>query len=95
MTDDFDIDDIAAMHRQGDLGAFVRSRITAGKARRTQPPAPAPPRTAGHRPGAWPPGTRPPGPAPDPGTPAQWQEALDDYRAHIRHRMARDDEETP
>lgn len=103
MTADWEpeIDDIKAMRQENggsDLRAFLRQQIAAGKSRRTPPPAPAPGLPAGRRPGAWPPGTRPPGPAPGTGAPAQWQRALDGYREHLRHRMARDDDiaqETP
>lgn len=91
MSGDFDTEDVAAMRRQGDLRAFLREQLAAGRARRSQVPTPTPPRPTGRRPGAWPPGTRPPGPAPTTGTPAQWQQAVDDYRATVRRRMARDD----
>ncbi|MFF4403665.1 hypothetical protein [Streptomyces sp. NPDC001404] len=103
MTADWEpeTDDIKAMRSENggsDLRAFLRTQIATGRARRTPPPASAPRLPAGRRPGAWPPGTRPPGPAPSTGTHAQWQQALHDYREHLRHRMARDDDtaqETP
>ncbi|MFD0384643.1 hypothetical protein ACFQ2B_27690 [Streptomyces stramineus] len=58
VSGDFDTDDVAAMRRQGDLRAFLRDQIAAGKARRTQAPALTPPRPTGRRPGR---GRRAPG----------------------------------
>lgn len=74
-----EVEDVAAMKREGDLSRFLRQQIRDGQARRDKPtpvPKPAPP--PGYRPGAWPSGTSPPGPLPDRG--ADWHRALDRYR---------------
>jgi hypothetical protein len=84
VSDDFDVDDIAAMRREGDLSGFLRDQLRAGNARRTQPaPKPAP-RPTGRPPGAWPTGTSPIEPAPSRHTAADWAQALDDYREWLR-----------
>jgi hypothetical protein len=49
-----EIADVAAMHREGDLGRFLRDQIRAGQARRAKPPPVRPPPPPGRRPGAWP-----------------------------------------
>jgi hypothetical protein len=89
-------DDITAMHRQGDLKAYMRSLIQP-----TRTPARAPkkrrkpawgviPIPADHKPGQWPPGTRPPGPAPERQLPAaDWDNAVQRYRTEA----TQDDEE--
>lgn len=102
MTDAWEpeVDDIAAMRRENggrDMRAFMRQQIADGRARRTeQPTKPVAPQVPGHRPGAWPPGTRPPDPPPPVGTPAEWQQAVDDYREYLRREVlnADDPEET-
>lgn len=76
---DFDEADIRAFRREGSLRDFLRLQQAAGKTRRTERPA-KPPRPPGHRPGAWPTGSSPPTSQPR-GTPAQWAEALDDFRS--------------
>lgn len=86
MSDDFDVDDIAAMQHQGDLKAFMRSRLRQGPKATKKPPAWKPP--PGHRPGGWPPGT---GPV-NRGDPVaawdrEWDAALDDYRTWIRTQL--------
>lgn len=85
---DFDVDDVAAMRKQGDFRDFLRQQIADAKTRRdaeavTAPP-PSPP---GYSPGAWPAGTQPP--VPSPCSAADWQAHL----ADIRDRLARDDEQ--
>lgn len=80
MSDDFDVDDISAMRREGDLSSFLREQLRAGRARRDQPAVPAPRRPTGRAPGAWPTGTSPQ-PPPNAQPPAEaWAAALDDYR---------------
>ncbi|MEU0393854.1 hypothetical protein ABZ208_13925 [Streptomyces sp. NPDC006208] len=76
-----EVEDVAAMKREGDLSRFLRQQIRDGQARRDKPtaaPKPAPP--PGYQPGAWPSGTGPPGPlkAQPPGA---WADALDRFRA--------------
>lgn len=74
-----EVENVAAMKREGDLSRFLRDQIRAGRSRRETPqvalPPPPPP---GHRPGAWPTGSSPPGPirAEPPGA---WAEALRRY----------------
>ncbi|MEV0779224.1 hypothetical protein [Streptomyces sp. NPDC050428] len=81
---DFDETDISAMKREGDLSAFLRDQIRAGRQRRDTPTTAAPPpKPPGHRPGAWPSGTSPPEPRPSAHAPAQWGAALNDYRAAL------------
>lgn len=81
MTDDFDIDDIAAMRKQGDLRAFLRSRISKGPKTPQVAAAKPPP---GHKPGAWPEGTRPVRRGdPRANWGPEWDAALDDIRQHI------------
>lgn len=78
-----EIEDVAAMRREGggDLRAFMRSQIAAGKARREPQAAPEKPRPSGHRPGAWPTGSSPPGPPPERSIPAHvWDAAVRHYR---------------
>lgn len=81
MTDDFDVTDITAIREQGDLRAFMRSRIRRPAQTKPAPTTPRP----GHNPGAWPAGTRPVdrghrlngwGP--------EWDAALTDYRERLR-----------
>ena len=80
MSDDFGVEDVTAMREQGDLHAFMRSRIR----RPGRQPAPQqPPRPPGHRPGAWPDGTGPPAPVNDAIPLAAWADALDAYRAWL------------
>lgn len=74
-----EIEDVAAMKREGDLGAYLRGQIRAGRDRRIKPAPVKPAAPPGHRPGAWPSGTSPPGPLPNRG--ADWTHALDRYRA--------------
>lgn len=81
MTDDFDVDDVAAIRAQGDLRAFMRSRMRRTATTPPKEPEWKPP--PGHIPGAWPPGTRPV----DRGDPLtnwtpEWTAALEDYRLH-------------
>lgn len=65
---DFDSDDIAAMRKQGDLTAFLRSRISSGPKAAKKPPP-------------WkPPGTGPAAPINQVLPSSAWQAALDDYR---------------
>lgn len=76
-------DDVAAMRRQGDFRAFLRT-LTAATPQPQPRPAPAAPaepppgRDPDRRPGAWPAGTR--RPAPNTTALADWQDALADYR---------------
>lgn len=74
-----EVENVAAMKREGDLGRFLRDQIRAGNARRAEPPKTVTPKPPGHRPGAWPSGTSPPGPL-KPQPPGAWAEALDEYR---------------
>ncbi|NGO73467.1 hypothetical protein [Streptomyces boncukensis] len=90
MTDDFDVEDVAAMREQGDLREFLRSRIRRPTG---TPPAPAPPRLPGHRPGAWPPGAGPTPRSEPPAITPEWTAALDDYRQHLLTELH--DEEDP
>lgn len=80
-----EVEDIAAMKREGDLSRFLRDQIRAGNARRTAPakavPSPKPP---GYKPGAWPTGTSPPETPPQQHSPADWQRALDEYREWLQ-----------
>ncbi|MGW4050844.1 hypothetical protein ACWENA_08420 [Streptomyces sp. NPDC004779] len=80
MNDDFDVDDISAMRREGDLSSFLREQLRAGRARRDQPAVPAPRRPTGRPPGAWPTGTTPKPQEPVQYPPGAWEAALDDYR---------------
>lgn len=75
-----EIENTAAMRREGDLPRYLRDQIRAGNSRRTTPPKTVTPKPPGHRPGAWPSGTSPPGPVPNPYPPAAWAAALTDYR---------------
>jgi hypothetical protein len=84
-----EIADVSAMHREGDLGRFLRDQIRAGRARRATPDKPAPPlKPPGHRPGVWPSGTSPPGPV-KPQPPGAWAQALE------RHRLGLDSQHDP
>lgn len=75
-----EVEDVAAMKREGDLGRYLRQQIRDGQARRTKPARPpAPPPPPGYRPGAWPTGTSPPGPL-KPQPPGAWDHALERYR---------------
>ncbi|MGW6557950.1 hypothetical protein [Streptomyces hydrogenans] len=84
MSDDFDVDDISAMRREGDLSSFLREQLRAGRARRDQPAVPTPRRPTGRPPGAWPAGTAPVGRTPSRHTAADWARALDEYREWLR-----------
>lgn len=75
-----EVEDVAAMKREGDLSRFLRQQIRAGQARREKPAPTPPPRPPGHRPGAWPSGTSPPEPVRHEHPPAAWGQALDEYR---------------
>ncbi|TXS21407.1 hypothetical protein EAO71_27290 [Streptomyces sp. ms191] len=83
MSDDFDVDDIAAIRREegaAGIKALMRAQLAIGKARREQP-APKPARRpTGRPPGAWPTGSRPPDPLKSQ-PPGAWDHALDRYRA--------------
>lgn len=84
-----EVENVAAMKREGDLGRFLRDQIRAGNARRTTPAKAAPPpKPPGHRPGAWPSGTSPPGPL-KPQPPGAWAQALE------RHRQGLDSQHDP
>lgn len=92
MTDEFDVSDIAAMRKQGDLHAFMRSLMRPG------PPAPKEPEWVpppGHVPGAWPPGF---GPVErdDPLTAwtPEWTAAVEDYRAWLKADLEDDQHDT-
>lgn len=74
-----EVENVAAMRREGDLGRFLRDQIRAGNARRTEPPRVVVPKPPGHRPGAWPSGTSPPGPL-KPQPPGAWAAALERHR---------------
>lgn len=74
-----EVENVAAMHREGDLGRYLRQQIREGQARRVKPPPARPPRPPGHRPGVWLSGTSPPGPLP-PLPPGLWAAALDRHR---------------
>lgn len=75
-----EVEDVAAMKREGDLSAYLRNQIRAGRDRRSKPaPAPAP-RPPGYRPGAWPTGASPPDPQPPDAWTPEWTQALDEYR---------------
>ena len=80
MSDDFSIEDIAAMRREGDLSSFLRDQLRAGRARRDQPAVPAPRRPTGRPPGAWPTGLTPAASLAAQYPASAWTEALDDYR---------------
>lgn len=81
-----EVEDVAAMKREGDLSTFLRQQIRAGNSRRTTPTRAAPPpKPPGHRPGAWPSGTSPPGPQPQRHTQADWDRALSRYRLGYGH----------
>lgn len=80
MSDDFSVEDVAAMREQGDFREFLRSRMRKGPASK-KPPAWSPP--PGHKPGAWPPGTRPSAAVNDEIPAAAWDRALADYRAWL------------
>lgn len=86
MTADFnpgrdEVENTAAMKREGDLGRHLRAQIAIGRARRETPAtAPPPPKPPGYRPGAWPSGTQPPGPVRREHPPSAWAEALGEYR---------------
>lgn len=56
MNDEPTEDDIRALHRQGDLGTYLRSLI---RKPATSPAVRAGPTDPRHRPGAWPYGTHP------------------------------------
>lgn len=80
-------DDIAAMDKQGDLKAYMRSLIrptkttTSTPTPRRKPSWGAIPIPEDHRPGQWPPGTSPPGPAPERQLPPEdWNAAIHHYR---------------
>lgn len=79
-----EVEDVAAMKREGDLSQFLRQQIRAGQSRRTTPAVAAPPPPPpGHRPGAWPAGASPPEPRPERHPPALWATALDEYRVWL------------
>jgi hypothetical protein len=83
-----EIENTAAMRREGDLGRYLRDQIRAGNSRRTTPPKVVTPKPPGHRPGAWPSGTSPPGPL-KPQPPGAWAAALE------RHRLGLDSQHDP
>lgn len=92
-------DDIAALRKEDDLKAYMRSLLRPTQKTGT-PPKRKPKRAWGavpipadHKPGQWPPGTSPPGPAPERHLPPEaWQQAVDDYRAEAQ---TADEETTP
>ncbi|MBD9723487.1 hypothetical protein PV755_46505 [Streptomyces caniscabiei] len=92
-------DDIAALRKEDDLKAYMRSLLRPTQKTGT-PPKRKPKRTWGaipipadHKPGQWPPGTSPPGPAPERHLPPEtWQQAVNDYRAEAQ---AAEQEPTP
>lgn len=57
-------EDIAALRKEGDFGAYLRMRFATTEATTEIPASPAPPAAIGsahgpgHKPGAWPSGTR-------------------------------------
>jgi hypothetical protein len=82
VSDDFDVDDVAAMRRENggkDFRLFLRQQIADGKARREKPAPVQQAKPPGYRPGAWPAGTRPPDPL-KPQPPGAWEHALHRYR---------------
>lgn len=83
-----EVENTAAMKREGDLGRYLRDQIRAGQARRDKPAQKAPPRPTGHKPGTWPSGTSPPGPL-KPQPPGAWDAALE------RHRTGADRDSDP
>lgn len=74
-------DDIAAMDKQGDLKAYMRSLIRPTRTPDTKPTRHKPawgavPKPPDHKPGQWPPGTSPPGPSPEHSLPPElWNAA--------------------
>jgi hypothetical protein len=92
-------DDITAMHKQGDLKAYMRSLIhptrtpaTPSK-RKRKPSWGAIPIPTDHKPGTWPSGTQPPGPAPERHLPPEaWADAIRRYRTEP---PSTDEEPTP
>ncbi|WP_060887639.1 hypothetical protein [Streptomyces caniscabiei] len=93
-------DDIAALRKEDDLKAYMRSLLRPTRPtdrapkRRRKPMWGAIPIPADHKPGAWPAGTQPPGPAPERSLPPEvWAEAVNRYRTEQRHQL--DEEETP
>ncbi|MFF6940424.1 hypothetical protein [Streptomyces lavendulae] len=77
--DDIQPADIRALRQQGDIGAYLRQQIAAGRARKTTPPPDPSPPEPGHVPGTWPAGSQPPQPIPAP-PPGAWDDALHRYR---------------
>ncbi|MET9956670.1 hypothetical protein ABZ135_34700 [Streptomyces sp. NPDC006339] len=77
MSDDFDVDDVAAMRREGDFRSFLR-----GQMRKPSQPEPQKPRArpTGRPPGAWPTETRRPEQPAVQHPPEAWEKALQDYR---------------
>lgn len=84
MNDDFDVDDVAAMRREGDLSSFLRGQLRAAKKRSEKPASTPPPKPPGYKPGAWPTGTSPPETPPQQHTDADWEQALDEYREWLQ-----------
>lgn len=87
MSDDFEIDDVAAMRRENggkDFRLFMRQQIAEGKARREKPAPRKEPKPPGYRPGAWPTGTSPPEAPPQQHSAADWERALDEYREWLQ-----------
>ncbi|HEY9353641.1 MAG TPA: hypothetical protein VIP28_10335 [Nocardioides sp.] len=93
-------DDIAAMDKQGDLKAYMRSLIQPTK-NATPPPRKRKPRKWGavpipadHKPGQWPPGTSPPGPPPEHDLPPEhWDDAVQQHRTETRHQLDQEDDQ--
>ena len=77
---DFTPADMAVLRKEGFRGQVLRDLIAEGVARKTPPVVVPVPRQPGRKPGAWPPGTSPPGPVVQ-DTDADWDAALDEYRA--------------
>ncbi|MFB6977735.1 hypothetical protein [Streptomyces scopuliridis] len=76
-----EVEDVAAMRREGDLKRYLRDQLRAGRARRNTPSAPSSaPLPPGHRPGTWPTGISPPDPI-RPETPGAWAAAVTRYRS--------------
>ncbi|MGW1938997.1 hypothetical protein [Streptomyces goshikiensis] len=67
--------DIRAMREQGDMGAYLRQQITAGRARRTARPTTTEAPDPLGIPGEWPTGSHRPTPIPE-APPDAWEAAL-------------------
>lgn len=66
-----------------DFRLYLRQQITNGRARKTAPPPAPPPKPPGYQPGAWPAGTQAAEAPAQHHPPADWEEALDEYREWV------------